>query len=140
MRTGRSPPGVAANQMSPRCIYPVGPVLGRAPIGDRAQRPFAFFERLLDPGRRVVLAGQAEQVATKSVPEQLGPIHAEPLGPRRDSCRLLVVHAEAQHCHTGRISRMTAKSWRAGRSTRVARGMAGPGTLDTRLLIYHTSG
>lgn len=30
--TGRSPPGVAANQISPRCIVPVGPILGWPPV------------------------------------------------------------------------------------------------------------
>jgi hypothetical protein len=33
-RTGRSPPGVAANHSSPRRIGPVSPVLRRPPIGD----------------------------------------------------------------------------------------------------------
>ncbi len=36
--TGRSPPGVAANQMSPRCIGPVRPILGWSPVGDLGER------------------------------------------------------------------------------------------------------
>jgi hypothetical protein len=36
-RTGRSPPGVAANQISPFCIGPAGPVVGRPPVRDRRQ-------------------------------------------------------------------------------------------------------
>jgi hypothetical protein len=37
--TGRSPPGVAANQISPRCIFPIRPVLGGPPVGHLGQRP-----------------------------------------------------------------------------------------------------
>lgn len=48
--TGRSPPGVDANQISPRCINsPVRPVLCRTPIGDLAKLAFAGVERGLRP-------------------------------------------------------------------------------------------
>jgi len=55
-RTGRSPPGVAANQISPRFIGPVRPILGRLPNGYLGQGLLAGVERPLSPGDRVVLA------------------------------------------------------------------------------------
>src|SRR5438552_3677521 len=69
-RTGRSPPGVAANQTSPRCIGPVRPVLGRAPVGYLGQGQLACLGGLLLPGAGVDLAGELEQVAAQCVAEE----------------------------------------------------------------------
>jgi hypothetical protein len=106
-RTGRSPPGVAANQISPRCIGPVVPVLGHTPICDRCQGTLAFIEWLLCPGHGIVFACQAMEVATKGISQQLRTIDSESASPRLRSFRYFVVHAEAQHCHTTSIQRMT---------------------------------
>src|SRR5262245_16834079 len=105
--TGRSPPGVAANQMSPRCIGPVGPILGGTPVGNRRECLLAGFQRMLDPDCGVVFAGQAQQVPTHCLAQQLRTVDAEPLSPRLDALGLLVGHPEAQHCHTCSIQRMT---------------------------------
>ena len=59
---------------------PVRPVLGRAPISDVRQRLLAQVERVLGPSDRIVLAGQANEVAMKGLAQQFGPIDAEPLG------------------------------------------------------------
>src|SRR5216684_1770307 len=51
--TGRSPPGVAANQISPRRIEPVRPILGRSPVGDLPERLFALVQGVLLPDPRL---------------------------------------------------------------------------------------
>ena len=80
-RTGRSPLGVEANQISPRRICPVRPLLGWSPVGDLTQGSFAVVERLCDPGLGVVLALQTVQVASERLPQQFRSPYAEPLGP-----------------------------------------------------------
>ena len=50
------------------------------PISDVGQRLLARVERVLGPGDRIVLACQANEVATKGLAQQFGPIDAEPLG------------------------------------------------------------
>ncbi len=67
--TGRSPLGVAANQRSPRRIAPLGPILGRAPGGERLERTFADIEWLLDPLHRVIFARQFQQVLVQRLPQ-----------------------------------------------------------------------
>src|ERR1700739_3179677 len=62
--TGRSPPGVAANQSSPRRIGPVGPVLGRAPIGDGREGLLIIRQRLFGVRARVLLCRELGQVAS----------------------------------------------------------------------------
>src|SRR5262249_36066011 len=79
--TGRSPPGVAANQTSPRCIGPVRPVLRRPPVGDLGQCALAVIERLRLPPDGVVLACQPHEVTVQRIAQELGPIDPEPLGP-----------------------------------------------------------
>src|SRR2546426_4285807 len=79
-RTGRAPPGVAANQISPRCI-PVGPVFGRPPVGDLGERPLAVFEGSSLPGRRVHFAGQTLDVAPERLPQQFGAVQPQAIGP-----------------------------------------------------------
>src|SRR5437588_382782 len=80
-RTGRSPPGVAANQISPRCIAPVGPVLGRTPIGDLFERALRIRRRCELPLLRVVLAVQRDQVPMESIAQQLRAVDAERVRP-----------------------------------------------------------
>ena len=53
------------------------------PISDVGQRLLARVERVLGPGDRIVLACQANEVATKGLAQQFGPIDAEPLA---ESC------------------------------------------------------
>ncbi len=56
---------------------PTSPRLG--PISDVGQRLLARVERVLGPRDRIVLAGQANEVAMKGLAQQFGPIDAEPL-------------------------------------------------------------
>lgn len=70
--TGRSPPGVAANQTSPRCIDPVRPVFRGAPVGDPRERLLALVEGLFSPGLGVVLARQSQEMAAERVAEEFG--------------------------------------------------------------------
>ena len=49
------------------------------PISDVGQRLLARVERVLGPGDRIVLACQANEVATKGLAQQFGPIDAEHL-------------------------------------------------------------
>src|SRR5919106_1088461 len=106
-RTGRSPPGVAANQTSPRRIGPVRPILGWAPVGDVGERLLAVVQRLASPGLGIVLALEAQEVTPERLTEQLRPVNSQPLGPGLCLGRLVLVDAEAQHCHTASLARMT---------------------------------
>src|SRR5712692_7071364 len=106
-KTGRSPPGVAANHTSPRFIGPVRPVRRGTPVRDLGQGSLTLVEGLLLPGRGVVLARQADEMAVKGIPQELGTVHAETLGPALGCGRLLVVDPETKHRHTIRITRMT---------------------------------
>ena len=63
--------GVAANQISPRFIDPIRPVLGRAPIGDGGQAALPIRERLRMPGGDVPFNRQPRQVAPEGFAEQL---------------------------------------------------------------------
>src|SRR5690606_16076454 len=99
--TGRSPPGVAANQISPRCIVdPVGPVLGRSPVGDLLQCPLPVVEGRLRPPIDVVLRLESIEVAAERLAQQRRPVHAERVGPSLRLGRDLIVDPEAQHRHT----------------------------------------
>src|ERR1700677_2900646 len=64
MRTGRSPPGVAANHSSPRRIGPVSPVLGRPPIGDLGEGLFIICHGLLGVRLHVLVCRELGQVAS----------------------------------------------------------------------------
>jgi hypothetical protein len=99
-RTGRSPPGVAANQTSPRCIGPVGPVLSQTPVADRGQRLFPVVKRLFLPPLGVVLAREPEKLTAKRVPQQLRPVDTEPCSPCLNLLRVSVIDPKAQHRHT----------------------------------------
>src|SRR5262245_11184439 len=109
--TGRSPPGVAANQISPLRIGPVGPVFCRTPIGDGGECALALAERLGSPRRGVVFAGQTYEVATESLTQQFGAFDAQPLRPRVGGCRVRLVDAEAEHRrrHTISVPCMTVR-------------------------------
>jgi hypothetical protein len=125
--TGRSPPGVAANQMSPRCIGPVRPILSRTPIGNRGENLLTSFQGMLDPGHGIVFAGQPQQMLTHCFAEQLRTVDAEPHSPCLDTLSILVGHTEAQHCHTLSIQRMTLLTARhAGLETRPAAAWSTP--------------
>src|SRR5439155_319962 len=106
-RTGRSPPGVAANQISPRRIGPVRPVLRWAPVGHLPQRRLLLAERTLRPSLGVVLARQPEEVTAQGVPEEVGTIDAQTFDPPLRFGGFLVVDAETEHRHTTMIVRMT---------------------------------
>ncbi len=45
IRTGRQPPGVAANHTSPRCVGPIRPILGWTPISDSSKSQLIIGER-----------------------------------------------------------------------------------------------
>src|SRR5207302_582837 len=105
--TGRSPPGVAANQTSPRRIGPVRPVLRRTPVRDLQEGPLSLVEGMCRPGARVLLAGQPQEMPVERLAEELGPVDAEPVGPRLRALRVGVVDPEAEHCHTFMLLRMT---------------------------------
>lgn len=68
--TGRSPPGVAANQISPRCIGPVRPVFGRSPVSDLAERRLVVGAWLVQPGLGILFGCQADEMAVKRLAQQ----------------------------------------------------------------------
>src|SRR5581483_8622307 len=107
--TGRSPPGVAANQTSPRCIGPVRPVFARAPVGDRLEGPLVVAQGRIGPGSGVPFAGQAQDLAAQGVAKEFGPVDAEPVGPGLRLGGDAVVDPEAQHRHTFILSGMTQR-------------------------------
>src|ERR1700674_6033402 len=80
-KTGRSPPGVAANQISPRCISPVRPVLSRTPVCNLSEGLLRGGRRELVPCFRVVFACQPHQVPVEGISEELGAVHSQLLRP-----------------------------------------------------------
>jgi len=60
--TGRSPPGVAANQTSPRCIGPIRPILGGTPVCDLGQGRLIVGQRGSPPCGYVLLGSKSHQV------------------------------------------------------------------------------
>src|ERR1700739_1685040 len=62
--TGRSPPGVAANQSSPRRIGPVSPVLRRPPIGDFGEGLLIIRHGLFGVRLHVLVCRELGQVAS----------------------------------------------------------------------------
>jgi hypothetical protein len=102
--TGRSPPGVAANQISPRCIVPVCPILGWSPIRNALKRSLGISQGRLRPRLRVVLAAQADQMPMESVAENLRTVHSECLGPPLNLGCLVIRHAKTEHRHTAQDS------------------------------------
>jgi hypothetical protein len=98
--TGRSPPGVAANQISPRCIAPITPILGRPPLGDLLQRALGISKRHLAPSLGVVLATQAHQVPMKSIAEDLRALHPERFRPALNLCSFGIRDTKTKHRHT----------------------------------------
>jgi hypothetical protein len=98
--TGRSPPGVAANQISPRCIAPLSPILSRPPVGNLLQRALRISERHLLPRLDIMLATQAYEVSMKSVAKDLRALHPQSLGPPLDLSSLDLRDTKTKHCHT----------------------------------------
>lgn len=114
-RTGRSPPGVAANQISPRRIDgPIRPVLRGAPVGDLAQRSFALVEWCGRPPVCITFGCQPIEVPAQGFAQQLGTVDAERLGPSSGLVGISVGDTEAEHCHTPMIDRMTCGAQIAG--------------------------
>jgi hypothetical protein len=105
--TGRSPPGVAANQISPRCIAPVRPIVGWPPVRNTLERPLGIGQGRACPRLGIVLAAQTDQVPMESVTEDLRTVDPKRLRPALDLRRLIIRHAEAEHRHTIRIASMT---------------------------------
>src|SRR5437868_11312566 len=91
--TGRSPPGVAANQTSPRRIGPVRPVLRRAPIGHLGERRLGLGQRRTLPALDVPLAREPNQVPAKSLAQQRRPIDSELVRPPPQIVQFRVVNA-----------------------------------------------
>lgn len=98
--TGRSPPGVAANQISPRCIVPVGPILGWTPVCNALERSLGIRQGRSCPRLGIVLAAQADQVPMESVAENLRAVHPKRLRPTLNLSRLIIRHTKAEHRHT----------------------------------------
>ncbi len=98
--TGRSPPGVAANQISPRCIVPVGPILGWTPVCNALERSLGIRQGRSCPRLGIVLAAQADQVPMESVAENLRAVHPKRLRPALNLSRLIIRHTKAEHRHT----------------------------------------
>jgi hypothetical protein len=105
--TGRSPPGVAVNQISPRCIAPLSPILRWPPVGNLLQRALRISERRSLPSLDVVLAAQAHQVPMKRITKDLRALHPERLRPALNLSSLDLRDTKTEHRHTRRISRMT---------------------------------
>ena len=109
--TGRSPPGVAANQISPRFIVraigPVRPVLRRTPISDLAERELRLGGGKLLVAITLALAAKRDEVAVKRHAQQFGAIHPESVGPCLSFRRFVIPYPEAQHRHTERLPRIT---------------------------------
>lgn len=100
-RTGRSPPGVAANQTSPRCIdVPIRPVLGGTPLGDLGERLLPLVEGLSIPPLGIALGRQSIEVTSERLSQQLGSIDSECFCPSLDRIRIAFVDSEAEHRHT----------------------------------------
>ncbi len=100
--TGRSPPGVAANQISPRCIAPITPILGRSPVGDLLQRALGISKRRLSPSLDIVFSTQAHQMPMKSVAQDLRALHPQRLRPALNLCSFSIRHTKTKHRHTGK--------------------------------------
>lgn len=89
-RTGRSPPGVAANQISPRCIVPVGPILGWTPVGNIVERPLGIAQRRLPPNLGVMLTAQPDEMTMKGIAKDLRTVCPECFRPVLDLGGLLI--------------------------------------------------
>jgi len=105
--TGRSPPGVAANQISPRSIAPLSPILGRPPVRDPLERALRISERRSLPSLDVVLAAQTHKVPVKRVAEDLRALHSERFRPALNLSSLDLRDTKAKHRHTRKIACMT---------------------------------
>lgn len=66
--TGLSPPGVLANQTSPRCIEPIRPIFGGTPVRDFGQARLICSERPSQPCLHVIFSSEPYQVSVKSLP------------------------------------------------------------------------
>ena len=110
--TGRSPPGVTANQISPRCIdCPVRPVFCRTPVCDVSKRSLAVVQGKGVPSFGIGLRRQAVEMTSQRFTQKFGTIHAECLGPSLRFVSLAVFDPKTQHCHTGTIHRMTYQTY-----------------------------
>jgi hypothetical protein len=98
--TGRSPPGVAANQISPRCIAPLSPILSRPPVSNLLKRALRISERHLLPRLDIMLATEAYKVSMKSVAKDLRALHPQSFGPPLDLSSLDLRDTETKHRHT----------------------------------------
>ncbi len=108
--TGRSPPGVAANQISPLCIGPIRPILGRTPIGDLGERRLIYREWEAGPSLDVILGAESNEVTMERFAQEFGAIDAKPLRPPLGIGGFVVIDTETEHCHTAIISCMTSRS------------------------------
>jgi hypothetical protein len=98
--TGLSPPGVAANQISPRCIVPVRPILGWPPVGNTLERPLGICEWRARPCLGIMLAAQIDEMPMEGVAKDLRAIHPKRLRPALNLSGLGIRHAKAKHRHT----------------------------------------
>jgi hypothetical protein len=107
-RTGLSPPGVLANQTSPRLIGPFTPVLCGAPVGNLCEALLCRCHWLPKPGLDIILRAEADEIPVEGVTKELRSIDTETLCPSASLFGLGFVDSEAEHCHTPSIQRMTA--------------------------------
>ena len=108
-RTGLSPLGVTANQISPRCMCPVRPILCRSPVRDRLERCLVLGEWFDAPGLDITFCAQADQMTAQGVAEELRTIDPELVCPSlRRSC-LVIIHPKTEHCHTESVVCMTVE-------------------------------
>ncbi len=108
-KTGRSPPGVAANQISPRCIdSPIRPVLRGPPVRDLGKRPFPVVKWGRSPTVGVPLRGKPVKVTAQRFAQQFRPVLPERFSPSLRFVGFAVINSKAEHCHTNMLRRMTA--------------------------------
>lgn len=105
--TGRSPPGVAANQTSPRCISPLRPILGRAPVRYLGECLFVGGERVLRPCVDVGSRAEANELPVQGLAKELGTTDSQSIRPTPNISCFIVINSETEHCHTFTIRRMT---------------------------------
>ncbi len=105
--TGGSPPPVAANQTSPRCIGPIRPILGGTPISDFGERLLCLRWRKPLPGVSVVLALQPHEVWWRALRSNSD--RSRPNFSAHDCAAVAarVVDTKAEHRHTLTLLGMT---------------------------------
>src|SRR6185437_4944679 len=105
--TGRSPPGVAANQSSPRRIGPVGPILRGPPFSYLSECLLVVRHGQFGVGLDVVVGRELSQVAPQCIANQLRSVNAQTPRPRLNVRYVRIIDAKANHRHTFTLACMT---------------------------------